>query len=178
MVGRRMRRLAPWILAAVLALGYGWGRIGGDGSGSGSGSGAGGIRTAQVLRVVDGDTIQVSLDGAKERVRYIGVDTPETVKPRTPVQCFGRKASAANHRLVDGERVRLVADAEPRDRYGRMLAYVYRASDGLFINAELVRGGYATPLTIAPNVRHAEQFVALAGKARRAGRGLWSACER
>jgi micrococcal nuclease len=142
---------------------------------AGAGGGAGGPESARVERVVDGDTIVLA---GGERVRYIGVDTPETVKPRTPVQCFGRKASAANHRLVDGERVRLVADAEPRDRYGRMLAYVYRASDGLFINAELVRGGYATPLTIAPNVRHAEQFVALAGKARRAGRGLWSACER
>ena len=60
------------------------------------------------------------------------------------MQCFGKRASAANHRLVDGREVRLVADAEARDRYGRLLAYVYRAGDGLFVNAALVRGGYAT----------------------------------
>jgi micrococcal nuclease len=116
--------------------------------------------------------------GAEERVRYIGMDTPETVKPRAPVECFGKKASAENKRLVAGRDVRLVADAEARDRYGRLLAYVYRASDGLFVNAELVRRGYATPLSIAPNVRYAARFRELARDARGAGRGLWSACER
>jgi micrococcal nuclease len=170
-----MRRLAPWILVVLLALGYGWERVG---PGGGHGSSGGGKQTARVLRVVDGDTILVSLDGAQERVRYIGVDTPETVKPRTPVQCFGKKASAENERLVAGRRVRLVVDREARDRYGRMLAYVYRASDGLFVNAELIRGGYATPLRITPNISHAEQFRTLALQARRSGRGLWSACER
>jgi micrococcal nuclease len=131
-----------------------------------------------VLRVVDGDTILVAVGGRQERVRYIGVDTPETVKPRTPVQCFGKRASAENHRLVDGRAVRLVSDVEARDRYGRLLAYVYRADDGLFVNAALVGGGYATTLTIAPNVRFAGRFAALARQARDAGRGLWSACER
>jgi micrococcal nuclease len=94
------------------------------------------------------------------------------------VACFGKRASAENHRLVDGRDVRLVADREARDRYGRTLAYVYRASDGLFVNAELVRGGYATPLSIAPNVRFAARFTDLARAARASGRGLWSACER
>jgi micrococcal nuclease len=131
-----------------------------------------------VVRVVDGDTILVALDGRRERVRYIGVDTPETVKPDTPVQCFGQRASAYNHALLDGRSVRLVGDAEARDRYGRLLAYVYRAGDGLFVNAALVRGGYATTLTIPPNVAHADELAALAGEARRAGRGLWSACSR
>ena len=82
-----------------------------------------------MLRVIDGDTIEVSIDGSEEDVRYIGVDTPETVKPGAPVQCYGPQASAANHRLVEGRTVRLVFDRERRDAYGRLLAYVYaRAS--------------------------------------------------
>ena len=93
------------------------------------------------------------------------------------MQCFAKRASAFNERLVDGERVRLVLDAEHRDRYGRLLAYVYRARDGLFVNAVLVRRGYAQPLTIPPNVAHAAEFRRLAAAARHAGRGLWSACE-
>jgi len=129
-----------------------------------------------VTRVVDGDTVHVALDGADETVRYIGVDTPESVKPNTPVQCFAKAASAANERLVDGQRVRIVYDAERRDRYGRLLAYVYRAGDGAFVNAALVRDGYARPLTIPPNVRFAERFAALAREAREARRGLWRAC--
>jgi micrococcal nuclease len=129
-----------------------------------------------VVRVVDGDTVVVLTGGREERVRYIGVDTPESVKPGTPVQCFAKAASAANRRLVEGRAVRLVRDAEARDRYGRTLAYVYRASDGLFVNAELVRSGYAKPLTIRPNVAHREELGRLATQARRAGRGLWSRC--
>jgi micrococcal nuclease len=123
--------------------------------------------------VVDGDTIVLT---GGERVRYIGVDTPESVKPGTPVQCYAKAASHANERMVAGEPVRLRFDAERRDRYGRLLAYVYRASDGLFVNAELVRRGYAVTLTIPPNVAHAAEFAHLARSARRAGRGLWSAC--
>jgi micrococcal nuclease len=109
-------------------------------------------------------------------VRYIGVDTPETVDPDEPVGCYGHAASRFNADLVEGERVRLVFDRELRDRYGRLLAYVYRTSDGLFVNAALVRHGYAHTLTIAPNVAHAGEFRRLAATARRAGRGLWSAC--
>src|SRR4051794_38411772 len=132
--------------------------------------------TGRVVRGVDGDTIHVEIGGRGEEVRYIGIDTPESVKPGTPVQCFAKRASAFNERLVEGERVRLVRDAEARDRYGRLLAYVYRARDGLFVNAALVRGGYAQPLTIPPNVAHATEFRRLAAAARHAGRGLWSAC--
>jgi micrococcal nuclease len=144
----------------------------------GGGKLAGGARedAARVVRVVDGDTIVVSEGGRTERVRYIGVDTPESVKPGTPVQCFAKAASSANRRLVEGRRVRLVHDAEARDRYGRRLAYVYRASDGLFVNAELVRRGYARPLAIRPNVAHATELRRLAFTARRAGKGLWSRC--
>jgi micrococcal nuclease len=132
--------------------------------------------SGRVVRVVDGDTIRVALGGRVERVRYIGIDTPESVKPDTPVQCYAHRAAAENARLVRGRRVRLVLDVEPRDRFGRLLAYVYRASDGLFVNADLVRRGFARTLTIPPNVRFAARFRALAARARRAHRGLWSAC--
>ena len=134
--------------------------------------------TARVVRVVDGDTIVVSLGGRDEDVRYIGVDTPETVKPDTPVQCFGPQASAENHRLVDGRTVKLVFDAERRDVYGRLLAYVYVVGGGpkRFVNAALVRGGYARTLTIAPNTAHAGEFDRLEALAGRAGRGLWEHC--
>jgi micrococcal nuclease len=131
---------------------------------------------AQVVRVVDGDTIRVRLDGRTERVRYIGIDTPESVEPGTSVQCFAKRASAANARLVAGRTVRLVGDVEQRDRYGRLLAYVYREPEGTFVNAALVRDGYARTLTIAPNVAHARELADLARAARREHRGLWSAC--
>lgn len=132
--------------------------------------------TARVVRVVDGDTILVALPSGEERVRYIGIDTPESVKPGSPVECFAKRASAFNERLVAGERVRLVRDVEQRDRYGRLLAYVYRVRDGLFVNAELVRRGYATAVTFPPNVAHERDFRRLAERARLSGRGLWSEC--
>ena len=160
------------ILIALLAVAA----VVGGHAALGGGSGASGPSSGPVVRVVDGDTIRVRLGGTDEPIRYIGVDTPETVKPGTPVQCYGRAASAYNKRLLKGHSVRLVFDAERRDRYGRLLAYVYRQPDGLFVNAELVRRGYAQPLTIPPNVSHAPEFRALARGARRAGRGLWAAC--
>lgn len=127
-----------------------------------------------VESVVDGDTIVVA---GGTRVRLIGVDTPETKDPRTAVQCFGREAGAHTASLLgSGTPVRLVYDAERHDRYGRTLAYVYRRSDGLFVNAALVAGGYALVTTFAPNVAHAEEFIALARAAREDGRGLWAAC--
>ena len=127
-----------------------------------------------VERVVDGDTMVI---GGGQHVRLIGVDTPETKDPRRPVQCFGREAAAfLSSLLPEGTGVRLVGDVEQQDQYDRTLAYVYRLPDGLFVNAELVRNGYAQVLTISPNVAHADEFVALAAEARAAGRGLWSAC--
>jgi micrococcal nuclease len=128
----------------------------------------------KVERVVDGDTIVVT---GGERVRFIGMDTPETKDPRKPVQCFGREASARTERLLPpGTAVALVYDVDRIDRYGRTLAYVYRASDGLFVNASLVRDGYAVAFTVPPNVAKADEFVRLARQARQAGRGLWRAC--
>ncbi|HEY6730781.1 MAG TPA: thermonuclease family protein [Solirubrobacterales bacterium] len=130
--------------------------------------------SAYVTRAVDGDTVEVRLDGRIEDVRYIGVDTPETVKPGEPVQCFGPQASAFNHQLVEDRRVRLVFDSERRDVYGRLLAYVYLGDR--FVNGELVRRGLARTLTIAPNDRFAERLKRLEIAAARAGRGLWGAC--
>jgi micrococcal nuclease len=130
--------------------------------------------TAYVIRAVDGDTIEVSLGGHDEYVRYIGVDTPETVKPKTPVQCFGPRASAFDHHLVEGRTVRLVFGVEPHDIYGRLLAYVYLGRR--FVNAMLVRRGLARSLTIPPNDRFAPLFRRLELHAARAGRGLWGVC--
>jgi micrococcal nuclease len=169
------RRAAPWLVLFSLLAAVGAGVLdGGGGGGSAVRPGAG--FSATVTRVVDGDTVRVRVGGREETVRYIGMDTPETVKPNTPVQCFGKAASAANRRLVDGQRVRLRLDAEPRDRYGRLLAYVYRRHDGLFVNAALVRDGFATILTIAPNVSHARDLRVLERRARARRRGLWGAC--
>jgi micrococcal nuclease len=129
---------------------------------------------AYVVRAIDGDTIEAKIGGGLEDVRYIGVDTPETVKPDTPVQCFGPRASAFNHRLVEKRRVRLVFGVERRDAYGRLLAYVYL--DHRLVNAMLVRRGLARSLTIPPNDRLAPLFRRLELWAARAGRGLWGAC--
>jgi micrococcal nuclease len=137
----------------------------------------GGVAGGSVVRTIDGDTIVVRLGGRLERVRYVGVDTPETVKPGTPVQCYGPAAHALNARLLaPGARVTLRFDRELRDRYGRLLAYVYRAADGLFVNAVLVRAGAARTLTIAPNTGHAAQLARLQAAARAAARGLWGSC--
>lgn len=129
---------------------------------------------AVVRKVVDGDTIEIS---GGEDVRLIGIDTPETKDPNRPVGCFGQEATTFMATLVPpGTPVRLVGDVEQRDRYDRLLAYVYRRSDGLFVNAELLRRGYAQLLTIPPNVAHTDEFVAIAGRARDASQGLWGAC--
>jgi micrococcal nuclease len=166
-MSRSTRRSLALALAVLAVLAVGGTQVLDRGDGSGSSS------TARVERVVDGDTIVLA---GGERVRYIGVDTPESVKPGTPVQCFAKQASAFNERLIDGQQVRLRYDAERVDRYGRTLAYVYRVRDGLFVNAELVRRGYARTLTIPPDVSHAAEFARLARTARSRARGLWSAC--
>jgi micrococcal nuclease len=172
-VGRK-----PGIGVVVLLVLGAWlliqGCAGGGDSDDGAAMPAGGSVEARVVRVVDGDTIVASVDGHDEYVRYIGVDTPETVKPDAPVQCYGPKASAENHRLVEGRTVRLAFDREMRDDYGRLLAYVYAGSR--FVNGALVRGGYARTLAILPNTSHAAQLQRLAERAARGGRGLWGSC--
>ena len=139
-------------------------------------SGDDGPSTARafVVRAVDGDTIEARIGKRLEDVRYIGVDTPETVKPDTPVQCFGPRASSFNHHLVEHRWVRLVFGVERRDVYDRLLAYVHLGRR--FVNASLVRRGLARSLTIPPNDRFAPLFRRLELRAARAGRGLWGAC--
>lgn len=125
-----------------------------------------------VARVIDGDTIE--LDGGA-RVRYLGIDTPETVDPRKAVMCFGHEASAYNRALVEGQNVKLVADIENTDKYNRLLRYIY-LPDGTFVNLKLVTEGYARAYTYPPNIAHAKQFVTAQHDAQAADRGLWGAC--
>jgi micrococcal nuclease len=139
----------------------------------GARDGAGRPEVGVVVRVVDGDTVHVRLASGRERVRYIGVDTPEV---SGATECWGRRATAANARLVGGRRVRLRTDVERRDRYGRLLAYVERVADGLDVNGELLRRGHARALAVGPNLTRAARHARLARAARRAGRGLWGAC--
>jgi endonuclease YncB( thermonuclease family) len=166
-----MRR--AFMIAAVVAL-----SSVACGSGGGSTSAPEAPGTATVASVVDGDTIRVRIEGREERVRLVGIDTPESVKPGTPVQCYALAASARTKALLPKKStVRLVRDVEERDHFGRLLAYVYRARDDLFVNLALVRDGYAVALTVPPNVAHTDEFLAAAREAREHGRGLWSRCE-
>jgi len=152
--------------------------IGDCGSAGGGGTDAGpGQLRATVIEVIDGDTITVRLpDGEVTDVRYIGIDTPESVDPDQPVQCFGKRAGAANEALVGGREVVLRFGPERHDHYGRLLAYVYAGRR--MVNAVLVRRGLARTLAIAPNDSLAPLFSRLAAGAGRAGRGLWGGCGR
>lgn len=124
-----------------------------------------------VTRVIDGDTIEIE-GGLK--VRYIGIDTPETVDPRKPVQCFGVEASNKNKELVSGRRVRLENDVSETDKYGRLLKYVY-VSD-TFINLELVKQGYAYSYPYPPDIKYQDQFIDAQRLAREQNKGLWGGC--
>jgi micrococcal nuclease len=141
----------------------------------GGGGGAGPDGT--VVRVVDGDTVVVDLGGGDETVRLIGIDTPESVARDRPNECFGAEASARLAELLPpGTAVRLTRDVEPRDVYDRLLAYVVRSSDGLFVNAALVTDGYAEARDYPPNTAYRDDFETGERAARRSGLGLWSAC--
>ncbi|MBI2218834.1 MAG: thermonuclease family protein [Candidatus Rokubacteria bacterium] len=124
-----------------------------------------------VVRVVDGDTIHVRLGDRIEKVRYIGVNTPEVHHPRKGAEPGGREAMRVNRALTDGKRVRLELDVQERDRYGRVLAYVWVGD--VMVNAELVSRGYAQVMTVPPNVRYQDLFIDLQRQARESGRGLW-----
>lgn len=131
-----------------------------------------------IAEVVDGDTIVVEIQGRTETVRLLGIDTPETVHPTKPVECFGPEASDRLKTLLPaGTEVRLARDIVPRDDYGRLLAHIYRVDDGLFVNADMLRGGYAEPLSIEPNVAAKRRFAALSREAREHNVGLWGACK-
>jgi micrococcal nuclease len=140
------------------------------GSGSASGDRAAPAGSDVVVRVLDGDTVELQSAG---KSRLIGVDTPEVYGGQ---ECFGREASAFAKRVLrPGLRVRVERDVEARDRYGRTLVYLL-LPDGRSFNELLVADGYAVPLTIPPNVRHAERFTRLARTARERAAGLWSRC--
>jgi micrococcal nuclease len=140
---------------------------------------------AVVTAIVDDDTIEVDVGDRDERVRLIGIDTPEVAHPAfgdrqaNAAECFGEDALRYTGELLTvGSGVRLERDVVARDDYGRLLAYVYRASDGAFVNYEIVRQGFAQPLTIAPNNTFAELFVEAARSAEHDDVGLWRACDR
>ena len=129
--------------------------------------------TVQVVRVIDGDTIQVCcVFGDRVKVRYIGIDTPETHHPMRGVEPYGMEAAEANRKLVDGKTVRLEFDVQQFDKYGSTLAYVY-LEDDTFVNAWLVEHGYAMVMTVPPNVKYQDLFLRLQREAREERRGLW-----
>ena len=135
--------------------------------------------TAEVVEVTDGDTVILDFGGRRESVRLIGVNTPETKHPKKPVECFGPEASARTASLLPpGTEVHVERDVEARDRYERLLVYLRRASDGLFVNLDLAASGHAIPYPFPPNTAHAEEFAAAAVAAEAASLGLWGACPR
>jgi endonuclease YncB( thermonuclease family) len=127
-----------------------------------------GMVLAHVTRIVDGDTIYVEINGQREKLRYIGIDTPEQDFP------FYDESTAANRALVDGQDVLLEPDVSERDQYGRLLAYVYLTS-GLFVNAELVSMGLAESIAYPPDTKHEAELDALERKAQDQGLGMWAA---
>ena len=129
-----------------------------------------------VVRFSDGDTITVNMNGTQESVRMIGVDTPETHKPNAPVQCYGPAASAYTKNLIGTQKVRLEADPtnQNRDRYGRLLRYIY-LPDGRLVQEELIKNGYGFAYTLFPFTKK-DDFVKLQDLARSENKGLWSNC--
>ena len=127
---------------------------------------------ATIVRVIDGDTVELS---SGERVRYIGMDTPESVDPRKPIQCFGVEASERNKTLVQGKEVRLEKDVSDRDKYGRLLRYVWFGNT--LVNLELVKEGFASAFTYPPDVKYQSEFTKAEVEARAAKIGLWQACQ-
>jgi len=149
---------------------------GGDDTASGGGA-SDWAPNATVERVVDGDTIKVKVGDRLETVRLIGIDAPESVAPTRPVQCFGEEASLHLEAMLPaGTAITLVRDTEARDVYDRLLGYVVRFHDGLFINLELVAAGYAAVLNFPPNDHYAGVLARAEAEAVAAGRGLWGAC--
>lgn len=126
-----------------------------------------------VKRVIDGDTIELE---SGESIRLIGIDTPETVHPNKPVEYFGKEASDFTKKIAEGKRVKLEYDAQTKDTYGRILAYVF-LEDGTFLNAKLVEFGYAKVSTYPPNVKYSELFLQLQRLAREQRRGLWASSD-
>lgn len=164
-----LRLSIPRILLLMLvpvgaAVGFWWGRWSAPGAPSA-------WQAARVLRAIDGDTIEIE---GGERIRYIGIDAPELGAASAGRDCYAPEAADKNRELVTGKTVDLLSDAEDRDQHGRLLRYVF--ADGVFVNAELARLGYAEARSFAPNLRFQQLFTQVAHRARLDGLGLWSAC--
>ena len=133
--------------------------------------------SATMKRVVDGDTIDIAIGGNTERVRLIGINTPETKHPTKGVECFGPEASAYTEQLLPtGTALRVERDIEARDKYGRLLLYVYIENSNVFVNLDLVLQGYARPMVFEPNTAHKADFAQAATQAELRNVGLWQAC--
>lgn len=128
-------------------------------------------QTVLVTRVVDGDTIEIT---GGQKVRYIGIDTPEVVDPRKPIECFGEKAKERNQQLVENKTVELEIDVSETDKYGRLLRYVY--VDGFMVNQLLVKEGFAKSASYPPDIKYQHLFKQAETKARKNNAGLWSRC--
>ena len=141
--------------------------------------GAGERVIGTVIEPIDGDTLTVRIHGRRHDIRLIGVDTPETKHPTTPVECGGPEAAAFTaEQFPQGTKVEIVRDVEARDRFGRLLAYVYREHDGLFLNKALLEQGLAAAYPFEPNTLFSSEFAALASTAQRNGVGMWALCRR
>ncbi|EGK06980.1 thermonuclease family protein [Kroppenstedtia eburnea] len=170
----RKKWVQPWLWLWIVLL------LVGCQSGESAGTGevveglkppAQGLEEGRVIRVIDGDTAVIETGGKKEKVRFIGVNTPETNHPKIGVEYYGKEASNYTKDRLDGKEVRLELDVEKRDRYGRLLAYLWMG-DELF-NATLVKEGYARIMTVPPNVKYQETFLRLEREARKKDAGLW-----
>lgn len=133
----------------------------------------------EVVRVIDGDTFEMILNGSKTTVRYIGIDTPETVDPHRPAGCFGHQASVKNQEMLLHHQVTLKKDISDTDKFGRLLRYVYLLrphEEPLFMNNYLVSEGYARVLSVPPDSLYQEQFLSSQQQAQQLKKGLWASC--
>lgn len=172
------KKLIMIIIAAVCVYFFG-GNVISDNSDDSNGEFISGF----IARVVDGDTAVIRVNGEERRVRFLGVDTPETVHPNKPVQYYGKEASNFSKESLTGKNVWLEYDASPTDRYGRHLAYIWTSRpksitestmrDSMF-NAKLLLGGYAKVMIIKPNGKYADLFRKFEAEAKSSKRGLWS----
>lgn len=134
------------------------------------------LQKVQVLRVIDGDTIEIKdVDGVAKKLRYIGIDTPETVDPHRSVQCFGKEASNKNKELVEGKEIYLEKDVSEVDKYGRLLRYVHLESSKISVNEQLVKEGYAVSSKYPPDIKYQARLKSAEEEARANQKGLWNA---
>jgi len=162
-----MSRRVPALVVAILAAGCG----------APDGAAPTAVGEAVVVEVVDGDTLVVRFGADEERLRLIGIDTPESVATDRPDECFGEEASAHLAQLLPpGTTVQVERDVEPRDRYDRLLGYVHRTPDHLFVNHELVQSGFAEAKSYPPNTLHEPLFASAESQARTQNQGLWKTC--